>query len=239
MPSGLRNRVLVFGPPDPLLQPTIEPNNPSAQPLSSAIDLPATTDTGEGHGEQSITTALETRQAANLSTMSSGLRNRVLPAGLELSRQVTQVPTAHNANSPATPPEPDENVPRPPIRLVKVTGYRVLNTILIVGIGTWKGVVSYRGDAVISNTLDIILGVFLAIALYWLGLYETVEPPPLKWLFHVDYAVVLQRRWKAWRARWLTFTPPTLRRYSSGGEDGMELEYTPRSSPPSSPHDQC
>ncbi|KAI0818938.1 hypothetical protein BC629DRAFT_687885 [Irpex lacteus] len=232
-----------FGLPDAPLQPPIEPNNPPAQLLSAAIDLPVTTDAGEGHGDQSITTAVETRQAdipANLSTMPSGLRNRAQPAvaGLELPSQVA---AAHSANSPATPPGSNGHVPRPPI-LVKVTGYRVLNTVLVIVLGTWKGVASYRGDAVISNTLDIILGVFLAIALYWLGLYETVEPPRLKWLFHVDYVVVLQRRWITWRARWLTFAPPTLRRRSLGGEDDMELEdyrYTPRSSPPSSPHDQC
>jgi hypothetical protein len=30
--------------------------------------------------------------------------------------------------------------------------------------------------------------------LYWLGLYEAVEPPRMRWLFHKDYAATLCRR---------------------------------------------
>ncbi|KAI0689139.1 hypothetical protein BC835DRAFT_1223365, partial [Cytidiella melzeri] len=70
----------------------------------------------------------------------------------------------------------------------KVTGYRIMNTTIILVLGVWKSVASYRGEAILSTSLDLVAGAVLAVILYWLGLYETVEPPRMRWLFHDDYA---------------------------------------------------
>jgi len=77
--------------------------------------------------------------------------------------------------------------PRPPL-LVKVTGYRLLNVIVILAFGLSKGVMEYTGRSLVSTTLDWIMGVVLAIALWWLGLYETVNPPIWPLFFHRDYS---------------------------------------------------
>ncbi|KAI0340590.1 fungal immunomodulatory protein [Trametopsis cervina] len=81
---------------------------------------------------------------------------------------------------------------RPPL-LVKVTGYRLLNTSILLGLGIWKTVASYRNEAILSTSLDLLLGVILAAILYWLGLFEAVQPPRLRWLFEYDYATLLRK----------------------------------------------
>ncbi|KAI0315929.1 hypothetical protein OF83DRAFT_307301 [Amylostereum chailletii] len=75
---------------------------------------------------------------------------------------------------------------RPPL-LVKLTGYRLLNTAIIVGLGIPKAVLAYRGETA-ATTLDWVLGVAFAVLMYWVGLLEGVDPPVARWFFHVDYA---------------------------------------------------
>ncbi|KAI0061149.1 hypothetical protein BV25DRAFT_1917117 [Artomyces pyxidatus] len=57
--------------------------------------------------------------------------------------------------------------------LVKVTGYRLLTTAV--------------GERVVPTTFDWVAGVAATVLLYWIGLFETVEPPVLTWLLHDDY----------------------------------------------------
>ncbi|KAI0338278.1 hypothetical protein BDW22DRAFT_807059 [Trametopsis cervina] len=73
----------------------------------------------------------------------------------------------------------------------QVTLCRVLYTTVVCVFGTWKAVAAYQGKAISSNTLDIFMGIILAVLIYWLGLFETVNPPVLTWFFHKDYAVTL------------------------------------------------
>ena len=53
--------------------------------------------------------------------------------------------------------------PRPPM-LIKVTGYRLLNLIVILAFGLSKGVMEYMGRSLVSTTLDWIIGIMLTIA---------------------------------------------------------------------------
>ena len=46
---------------------------------------------------------------------------------------------------------------------VEVTGYHLLTTGVILGIGVPKAVYSYKGQALISTTLDWLGGVILAL----------------------------------------------------------------------------
>jgi len=80
---------------------------------------------------------------------------------------------------------------RRPLLLVKLTGYHLLNITVITSFGTDKAVLSYQGQSVVPTTLDWILGVVFSIGLYWLGQYESVEPPVLPWLFEYDYSRVV------------------------------------------------
>ncbi|KAF8491991.1 hypothetical protein F5888DRAFT_1732474, partial [Russula emetica] len=56
--------------------------------------------------------------------------------------------------------------------IVELTGYRLLTTGVILGIGVPKAVYSYNGQALISTTLDWLVGVILALILFWLGVIE-------------------------------------------------------------------
>ncbi|KAI0061101.1 hypothetical protein BV25DRAFT_1839163 [Artomyces pyxidatus] len=79
---------------------------------------------------------------------------------------------------------------RPPL-LVKLTGFRLLNMAVIMGLGVPKAVTSYQGGSAVPTTLDWVVGVFSASLLYWLGLYESIEPPVLVWFFHTDFSFTL------------------------------------------------
>ncbi|KAI0689137.1 hypothetical protein BC835DRAFT_276254 [Cytidiella melzeri] len=99
------------------------------------------------------------------------------------------------SRNPSFPADHNDEQPEcsPPL-LVKVTGYRILNIAVILILGSWKSIASYHNQAILSTSLDLALGVVLAAALYWLGLYEAVQPPLMLWFFHKDYAAALDRR---------------------------------------------
>lgn len=50
-----------------------------------------------------------------------------------------------------------------PLLGVELTGYRLLTTGVILGTGVPKAVCSYKGQALISTTLDWIVGVIFAL----------------------------------------------------------------------------
>ncbi|KAH9998090.1 hypothetical protein BJV74DRAFT_235875 [Russula compacta] len=74
-----------------------------------------------------------------------------------------------------------------PLR-VKLTGCFLFNTSVILGFGTAKAVYSYRGQAIVSTTLDWVSGTALAIVLYWLSMLESRCPKMWPLFFEVDYA---------------------------------------------------
>jgi len=78
-----------------------------------------------------------------------------------------------------------------PLLLVKLTGYRLLNIFVITMIVSWKAVLSYQGQSFTPITLDWIAAGVLALGLWWLGLYESLQPPVLPWLFSRDYSYVI------------------------------------------------
>ena len=51
---------------------------------------------------------------------------------------------------------------RPPLG-VELTGYRLLATGMILGLGIPKAVYSYRGQSLISNTADWVAGIVCAL----------------------------------------------------------------------------
>ncbi|KAI0281185.1 hypothetical protein BGY98DRAFT_225091 [Russula aff. rugulosa BPL654] len=74
---------------------------------------------------------------------------------------------------------------------VELTGYRLLTTGVILGVGVPKAVYSYNGQALISTTLDWLAGVIFALILFWLG--EAKRPGLFPLFFHVDYAPSILR----------------------------------------------
>ncbi|TCD62018.1 hypothetical protein EIP91_007613 [Steccherinum ochraceum] len=71
---------------------------------------------------------------------------------------------------------------------VSLTGYRLLNLGLIIGIGTAKAILVAQGHSVAPSVLEWVLGVVCAAGrLYWVGLWESVHPPVMYWFLHEDY----------------------------------------------------
>ena len=58
--------------------------------------------------------------------------------------------------------------PRLPL-LVKLTGYRLLNIVVITTVVAWKAVLSYRGQSVAPTTLEWITGGVLTLGCVCLG----------------------------------------------------------------------
>jgi len=70
---------------------------------------------------------------------------------------------------------------------IKITGYRLFCTILPVVLGVIKAALTYVGYSTAPTTLDMLVGVFVGVAMVWLGFYETIKPPVAEWFFHKDY----------------------------------------------------
>ncbi|KAH8079404.1 hypothetical protein BXZ70DRAFT_647216 [Cristinia sonorae] len=73
-------------------------------------------------------------------------------------------------------------------RRLRVTGLRLLNTVLLAGLGIVKAVLAARGQSVVPSVLDWVLGVVWAILLYWIGFVEEIRPRVWWWFLHRDYA---------------------------------------------------
>jgi len=84
------------------------------------------------------------------------------------------------------PEEDDEDTPLP--LGFKLTGYRLLNIVVIFTIGVTQSTLSLKGQSIVPTQLEFAGGSVLAILLYWIGLYEAVESPRCGWFFHVDWA---------------------------------------------------
>jgi len=76
---------------------------------------------------------------------------------------------------------------RPPLG-VKLTVYRLLNMTILFSIGITKGILTYKGKSTAPTTLDWVGGAFLAVVLYWIGLYEQRDEIKWEWFFQVDLA---------------------------------------------------
>jgi len=109
------------------------------------------------------------------------MENTIFRGVEESTEQERHPPMGENS------PQTSQIEPRPPL-LVKLTGYRLLNIVAITAVVAWKAVLSYQGQSVGPTTLDWITGGVLTLGLWWLGLYENIQPPILPWLFVRDYS---------------------------------------------------
>ncbi|KAF8283381.1 hypothetical protein DL93DRAFT_2069513, partial [Clavulina sp. PMI_390] len=70
----------------------------------------------------------------------------------------------------------------------KITGYRILTTTVLLGFGLAKASLSYMGWTVVPITLEWVVGVFVATALYWIGFYEAPRTKVSPAFFQRDYS---------------------------------------------------
>ncbi|KAI0045595.1 hypothetical protein FA95DRAFT_1573701 [Auriscalpium vulgare] len=103
----------------------------------------------------------------------------------------------HAPDSQPNPADPSTSDPSPsrPLLLIKSPALtdqgRILSSALFAAFGISKAVLSYQGQSAAPTKLELISGILSASLLYWLSLFEAVEPSVLTWLLHYDYAVVL------------------------------------------------
>ncbi|KAI0263269.1 hypothetical protein BC834DRAFT_971524 [Gloeopeniophorella convolvens] len=102
-----------------------------------------------------------------------------VPTIVEPHIDATADPDVLDAHSVETPPGPLG---------IKFTGYRLLNMTVLIAVGLAKFILSLKGQSTIPTALEWMSGSILAAILYWLGLYEAVQPPRWIWFHHADYA---------------------------------------------------
>ncbi|KAI0342010.1 hypothetical protein BDW22DRAFT_1358127 [Trametopsis cervina] len=75
--------------------------------------------------------------------------------------------------------------------LFKLTPYRLMSLALVLSLGIWKAVASYRNQALLSSTLDTLLTLCLPAIMFLIGLAADTCPPWLRWFYHQDLIVSL------------------------------------------------
>ncbi|KAI0297060.1 hypothetical protein B0F90DRAFT_1819603 [Multifurca ochricompacta] len=116
--------------------------------------------------------------------------NNVEPEQVELQAlPVDQHSSVESQQGNTDPHDAEEDEPDVSLPLgVKLTGYRLFNMVMILVIGLAKFILSLKGQSVAPTGLEWVAGSAFAAILYWIGLYETVEPPRWEWFLHVDWA---------------------------------------------------
>ncbi|KAJ7900802.1 hypothetical protein B0H13DRAFT_2336402 [Mycena leptocephala] len=76
---------------------------------------------------------------------------------------------------------------------VDITAWRILNFVVLVGLGIFKTVETYRGNTAAATVADWALGLVMAFILYLGGLVEQDDPEVAPWLFQSDLSRDLRR----------------------------------------------
>ncbi|KAJ7488068.1 hypothetical protein FB451DRAFT_1553585 [Mycena latifolia] len=96
---------------------------------------------------------------------------------------------ASHQSTPTSNPTDAQPLPAPsPTPRVKITPWRFLNTVLVLGLGIYKATASYLRQSMAPTTLDWIIGVVWALICYWVGF---VEQDNTSWFFAYDLTGVL------------------------------------------------
>ncbi|KAJ7932891.1 hypothetical protein B0H13DRAFT_2512740 [Mycena leptocephala] len=67
-----------------------------------------------------------------------------------------------------------------------VTPWRVLNTVVVLGVGAYKAVTTYLGQTTGPTTADWIIGVAWALIAYWVSFFDDPTPSQSSWFFTRD-----------------------------------------------------
>ncbi|KAJ7465912.1 hypothetical protein FB451DRAFT_1402326 [Mycena latifolia] len=78
--------------------------------------------------------------------------------------------------------------PGPQRRRVKITPWRILNTAVLLILGTTKALSTFLGQTSVPNNLDWTLGVVWALISYWVSIIEQETPEVAPWFFTADFS---------------------------------------------------
>ncbi|KAI0263232.1 hypothetical protein BC834DRAFT_324129 [Gloeopeniophorella convolvens] len=101
------------------------------------------------------------------------------PIAAELHTDVAAHAEGPEANDAGTPP---------PLG-IKLTGYRLLNIIVLIAVGLAKFILSLKGHSATPTGLEWMAGSILAAILYWLG-FGVMRARALYWEVHPFYLPV-------------------------------------------------
>ncbi|KZP28342.1 hypothetical protein FIBSPDRAFT_885906 [Athelia psychrophila] len=116
----------------------------------------------------------------------------------------TLLTTSHQSPTPPTTSYqstilPTTSTPDRPYPLrTYISLYRLLNIVLLLGLGIPKAVMSAKGLPGIAGKLDWAGGLLIAVMLYLLGLYESEKDLPwTEWFFRMDVSRPAVDFWKS------------------------------------------
>ncbi|KAJ7844457.1 hypothetical protein B0H13DRAFT_128032 [Mycena leptocephala] len=75
--------------------------------------------------------------------------------------------------------------------LATVTPWRVLNSVLVLGLGAYKAISTYLGQTTGPTTADWIIGVAWTLMAYWVSFFDNPSPGGSSWFFTYDMSGVL------------------------------------------------
>ncbi|KAJ7902415.1 hypothetical protein B0H13DRAFT_2663740 [Mycena leptocephala] len=67
-----------------------------------------------------------------------------------------------------------------------VTPWRLLNTVVVLGVGAYKAVTTYLGQTTGPTTADWIIGVAWTLIAYWVSFFDDPTPSQSSWFFASD-----------------------------------------------------
>ncbi|KAF8152032.1 hypothetical protein K438DRAFT_1778542 [Mycena galopus ATCC 62051] len=155
-------------------------SSPRSPPTRRWTDTQFTTTQVEfEHSDQAPPSLVPFREVSNGS--SSGAQHAPL---------VTSATTISHARiRPFVTPASDE--PRP--RGVRFTLWRILNILILVGLGIFKTVETYRAKTAAATVADVVLGLIWAFILLMGSMVEQDNPVAAPWLFTQDLSLHLGR----------------------------------------------
>ncbi|KAJ7932917.1 hypothetical protein B0H13DRAFT_2650600 [Mycena leptocephala] len=71
-----------------------------------------------------------------------------------------------------------------------VTPWRLLNTVVVLGVGAYKAVTTYLGQTTGPTTADWIIGVAWTLIAYWVSFFDDPTPNQSSWFFASDVSAL-------------------------------------------------
>ncbi|KAJ7932902.1 hypothetical protein B0H13DRAFT_2512770 [Mycena leptocephala] len=71
-----------------------------------------------------------------------------------------------------------------------ITPWRLLNTVVVLGVGAYKAATTYLGQTTRPTTADWIIGVVWALIAYWVSFFDDPTPSQSSWFFASDVSIL-------------------------------------------------